>query len=910
MAGGALRLFTTLMTAPRHPCFPANGQSSDKSGRTVWSAPRLQCLGTLRPGLAIPALVLSCLSVAAHAANGAADGSGEAGSGSGDGAPQSESAQTRPSGLELPVPLFDRQIVVVGDRAIVSQLSDVAPEQDYEEDRIASYGASTVGELVNQIQDENGDDQPAVLVNGQPVSDIGDISDYPVEAVRKIETLPRGSAARVGGGSTQRVYNIVLKPAVKTLTVTGSREIATEGDWGLSRGEAQLTFIRKRDRINLSVKASQSDNLFETDRNLVRPDSIIPFAPLGNVISFRGTEIDPALSALAGSLVSTIALPQNAGTPTLASLVPFANKVNDSRIGDFRTLRGASQPLEASLSGNKTLAPWLSLSFNGRIGRTTASSLNGLPTARFLLAADHPASLFTTPVVLALSDASRPLRYDTRSDARSLTASLIATRGPWQGTLLGRYEQRERASGSILNGTVAGGLIAIDPTINPFADGLAALIPLSVRTTRNKTTAREVRLDVQGPLFGLPAGTVQVRGGGALGGGTLDATDQQGRDLRIERNDWTLRAGVTVPLTSKAGNFLGALGDIDVSADVSRQRLGQFGRINEHAFALNWRPLAWLRFNLTDNRDGRAIPLELVAAPSTIAENVPYFDPVRGETVPVTTIYGGGGSLRSETQRLRTLSVSASPWSRYKLQVNADYSISDTRNQFGALPLPTQAVVAAFPDRFVRDASGRLTLVDNRTVNFDRLRSRQLRLGTSFAVPLEPMPLDANGKARAYGPRMTMQVNAAHTIVLESTSVIRAALGQVNLLSGGAIGLGGGQQRHLTTANVSVMRGPSGFRLSASRRGQSQLLYGSQAAPNRLTFQPISTFDLRAIADMGSLVPKSPFWKGARISLVVDNIGNARQRVTAANGDLPLGFQPAYRDPIGRTVALELRKVF
>ena len=88
------------------------------------------------------------------------------------------------------------------------------------------------------------------------------------------------------------------------------------------------------------------------------------------------------------------------------------------------------------------------------------------------------------------------------------------------------------------------------------------------------------------------------------------------------------------------------------------------------------------------------------------------------------------------------------------------------------------------------------------------------------------------------------------------------------------------------------------------------MLYGSQAAPNRLTFQPISTFDLRAIADMGQLVPKSPFWKGARISLVVDNIGNARQRVTAANGDLPLGFQPAYRDPIGRTVALELRKVF
>lgn len=859
-------------------------------------------------------MLLSCMFGTAHAASGANEGSADAGGASGDGGSRSESSQSRQSGSDLPVPLFDRQIVVIGDRAIVSQLSDVQPEQDYEEDRIASYGASTVGELVGQIQSENGDEQPAVLVNGQPVSDIGDISDYPVEAVRKIETLPRGSATRIGGGSTQRVYNIVLKPAVKTLTVTGSREIATEGNWGLSRGEAQLTFIRKRDRINLSVKASQSDNLFEIDRNLVRPDSTIPFSPLGNIIAFRGSEIDPALSALAGSVVSTIALPaagsQITGTPSLASLLPFANRINDSRVGEFRTLRGASRPIEASVSGNKTLTSWLSLSFNGRVNQTTGSSLNGLPTARFLLAADHPASPFSGPVVLALSDASRPLRYDTRSEGRSLTASLIATRGPWQGTLLGRYEQRERTSGSSLNGTVAGGLITIDPATNPFGGGLAALIPLSLRTTRNRSTVRELRFDAQGPLLALPAGTVQTRVGGALGGGTLDPTDLQGRETRIVRNDWTARAGVTVPLASKTGNFLGALGDIDLSADISRQGLGRFGRIDEHALALNWRPLSWLRFNLTDSQDGRAIPLELVAAPSMIAENVPYFDPVRGETVPVTTIYGGGGALKNETQHSRTLSLSASPWSRYKLQLNADYTISDTRNQFGALPLPTPAVVQAFPDRFVRDASGRLTLVDNRTVNFDRLHARQLRLGTSFAVPLEAMPLDARSKPKAYGPRLTLQVNAAHTIVLESTSVIRAGLGEVNLLSGGAIGIGGGQQRHLTTANVSMMRGSSGFRLSASRRGQSQLLYGSQGSPNRLTFLPISTFDLRAIADMGSLVPKSSFWKGTRISLVVDNIGNARQRVTAASGELPLGFQPAYRDPIGRTVALELRKVF
>ncbi len=318
----------------------------------------------------------------------------------------------------------------------------------------------------------------------------------------------------------------------------------------------------------------------------------------------------------------------------------------------------------------------------------------------------------------------------------------------------------------------------------------------------------------------------------------------------------------------------------------------------------------WIRLNATDNTDGRAIPLELLSAPGMIAENVPYFDPLRGETVPVTTIYGGGGNLKSETQRVRTLSLSASPWARYKLQLNADYSVSDIRNQFGALPLPTQAVVLAFPERFVRDANGRLVSVDNRTVNFERQHSRQLRLGTNFTIPLEPVPLDAKGKPKPYGPRLSLQVNASHTVVLENTSVIREGLGQVDLLAGGAIGLGGGQQRHVSDANIAVMRGASGFRLSARRRGGSQLQYGTAAAPNRLAFAPLTTFNLRAIADIGSMKPGSSLWKGVRISLVVDNAFNTRQRVTTASGELPLGFQPAYRDPIGRTVMAELRKVF
>src|SRR5690606_5084099 len=44
---------------------------------------------------------------------------------------------------------------------------------------------------------------------------------------------------------------------------------------------------------------------------------------------------------------------------------------------------------------------------------------------------------------------------------------------------------------------------------------------------------------------------------------------------------------------------------------------------------------------------------------------------------------------------------------------------------------------AAFPERFVRDAQGRLLAVDGRPVNAAEARSTQLRWGIDFTIPLK-----------------------------------------------------------------------------------------------------------------------------------------------------------------------------
>ena len=61
---------------------------------------------------------------------------------------------------------------------------------------------------------------------------------------------------------------------------------------------------------------------------------------------------------------------------------------------------------------------------------------------------------------------------------------------------------------------------------------------------------------------------------------------------------------------------------------------------------------------------------------------------------------------------------------------------------------------------------------------------------------------------------------------------------------------------------------------------------------------------------MKQLFPHSKVARGFRLSVDVINLFNDRQAVRDSLGATPLQYQPGYRDPIGRTIEFEIRKVF
>jgi len=50
--------------------------------------------------------------------------------------------------------------------------------------------------------------------------------------------------------------------------------------------------------------------------------------------------------------------------------------------------------------------------------------------------------------------------------------------------------------------------------------------------------------------------------------------------------------------------------------------------------------------------------------------------------------------------------------------------------------------------------------------------------------------------------------------------------------------------------------------------------------------------------------------RGARVSVQFDNLFNTRRDVRDQNGTVPIGFQPDYLDPVGRTIRVSFRKLF
>jgi len=168
------------------------------------------------------------------------------------------------------------------------------------------------------------------------------------------------------------------------------------------------------------------------------------------------------------------------------------------------------------------------------------------------------------------------------------------------------------------------------------------------------------------------------------------------------------------------------------------------------------------------------------------------------------------------------------------------------------------------------------------------------------------------GRGGGFGGN-TLQFSLFHTWVFRDQRVIRAGLPVLDYLDGAALGSNGGTPAHKLEFQSGIQRDGYRLRLEGSWESGTEVTTGVLGSTDRLDFGSLTKINLVAQADLGQqfdLLLKHPWLRGTRVSFRVDNLFDARRRVTDGTGETPPAYEPDLLDPTGRVIRLSIRKQF
>jgi hypothetical protein len=486
-----------------------------------------------------------------------------------------------------------------------------------------------------------------------------------------------------------------------------------------------------------------------------------------------------------------------------------------------------------------------------------------------------------------------PLVRNTRSRSGQVGVALGGGSGRWQWSLTAGYNRARSHSDT-------------DLAVAPSAlDGDAAARERSHWSSRSASA----ELLVYGDMARLPAGPMSTSfiaavhsldfRSGASENGLLTLN-------RLTRDRASLQVSTDLPLLGAEAGTPAALGSLSANFTLAFSRLSDFGTIRRTGYGMDWAPMRALTLSASVNDEQRAPSIEQLGDPLTLTANTRVFDLARAETVEVTRIDGGNRDLLGGRRRLIKLGARLRPLGATDFSVRTDYFRIRERDSVSNFPGYTTELEAAFPERFIRDGSGRLLQVDYRPVNFVRARREELRWSFATTLPLR----EGRGESRRQNGQV--DVSFLHSWTFRDEAVLRDKLATLDFLDGSAVSASGARPKHLLEFQAGLYRQGLGARLSGNLQSAS-FVRGIADSGGDLRFSRLATANLRIFVDFGQrpqLLRRIPWLRGARLSGGVTNIFNTRPRVRDRDGQTPFGYQPAYLDPVGRFAGISLRKLF
>lgn len=669
-------------------------------------------------------------------------------------APQTAQKPVTPEDLDTEVEAIT---ITASGKPYGAVLGDIPPEETFSAADVRSFGVSSMEDLLTELAPQTtsglGGD-PVTLLNGRRISGPGEIRDIPTEAIQRVEILPEEVALKYGYTADQKVVNIVLRQRFRASTVDATVGGSTEGGQASQQLNWSQLRLNRDGRTNLAIKIQNSDQLLESDRDLVSRSSSGLYDFTGNVASTDGSAL-ASLSALAGTPVTVAGVPASAagGAQPLSAFLPGANRANASDITDDRTLLPRNRQVSINSVTNRYILDNVSATLNLGLTASQSDSLLGPARARLVIPAADPFSPFGQDVALyrylgdqdALGQTNRNLAghagFTLNRDTETLRLSLT-----------GNYDHAVSKTETDRSVDVTGAqarLTALDPTFNPFAP----LTGLSVNADRARSTtdSGDLQFVANGALAKLRAGDLSTTLKLGVTGSRLTATSRRSgveSDSELSRGDANAQVSFDLPLASRRKGVRAGIGDLSTNLNLAIRSVSDFGSLTTIGGGVNWSPIKPVSFIVSATRQENAPSISQLGNPLITTPNSQIFDYVRGQSVDVTRISGGNADLRAETRNVLRLGATYKPDQIQGLSLTANYSRVRVDNPVASFPAATAAVEAAFPERFTRDASGVLTRIDTRPVNFAKRESEQFRWGFNFSRQIGKAPAPQPGDAR------------------------------------------------------------------------------------------------------------------------------------------------------------------
>jgi hypothetical protein len=852
--------------------------------------------------------------------------------------------------------------------------SPIPPDFELDEEAIQSLGASNVVDLLTilapQLESTRGRSSgpPVMLVNGRRISGMQEMQGIPPEAIQRFQVFPEEVALSYGFKADQRVVNIILKKNFNSKMAQAGVTVATDGGYvAPSVGGNRLRIDGDR-RWNVDVQVSHAPYLMETERDIVRTPNGQPFDLTGNVSGVGGGEIDPALSGLAGSRTTIAGAPASAaaGLVSLNDYAALAGRYNTDDLTAARSLVSKSDKLVLRGGTTRDIGKETQLTVSGNLEDSRTEALLGLPGVTFALPAGSPFSPFANPVTgYRFIDAPEMLARETDTLRTQLAMIASGRLGSWRWTAAGDFDRTvsDTTTGRGLDASAFQAAVAAgDPTVNPFGAIPGGLYKaVAPDTAHSVSTAASASVMLNGSLFETPAGPAQssfrvsldTRG---LNSKTVRSGITTQRDVSRDRQ--SVMGNLSLPLTSTRQGFLAKVGDLSANVNFEYEELSDLGGLTTLGGGLSWTPIKRLNFAVNYAQEEGAPTTNQINDPILVTPNVSAFDFNTGQTVLVSYTTGGNGRLRNDSRSLASFSGTYKPFEKIDLTLNATYTRSEIKNLITSFPAITPDLEAAFPERFTRDAAGRLLAIDARPINIASADSDKIRWGLNFskavgqatAAPPGPGgPGGPGGGMMRFGPppgaggpggggggagpgggggpggpgalgpgamprpgQGLLRFSIYHTWRLTEEIVVRKGLPVLDQLDGAAISARNGVARHEIQAQGGYSRNGLGVNLNATWK-DSTWVNGGATGGQTLYFSDLATVGVNAFANLNAsqkaLVAKYPVLKNGFVMLNVENLFNARQTVRDQGGVTPQAYQRDYLDPLGRTVRISFRKL-